>query len=66
MSLGLSSGRVRQAVAAHCDVLGCDPPMAHHYLASALGHLSLNLGEWPVAQFAHTAAVCQRYLAAAR
>lgn len=66
MSMGLPSARLRQAVGAHCDVLGCEPAMANHYLASALGHLSLNLGEWPPAQFAQTAAVCHRYLAGAR
>ncbi len=66
MSMGLPAGRVRRAVGAHCDVLGCEPAMANHYLASALGHLSLNLGEWPPAQFAQTAAVCHRYLAGAR
>ncbi len=66
MSMGMSSSQVRQAVARHCEVLGCEPAMASHYLASALGHLSLNLGEWPPAQFAQTAAVCHRYLANAR
>jgi hypothetical protein len=66
MSMGMSAGRMKQAVAAHCEVLGCDPSMANHYLASALGHLSLNLGEWPPAQFAQTAAACHRYLANAR
>jgi hypothetical protein len=66
MSMGVSSGRLRQAVAAHCEVLECEPAMASHYLASALGQLSLNLGEWPPAQFAQTAAVCHRFLAGAR
>ncbi|CAM5797516.1 phosphotransferase [Rhizobacter fulvus] len=66
MSLGVSPAGARRTVAAHCDALGCDPSMANHHLASALGHLSLNLGEWPAAQFAQTAAVCHRFLIAAR
>jgi hypothetical protein len=66
MSMGVPSWRFRQAVARHCESLGCEPSMANHYLASALGHLSLNLGEWPPAQFAQTAAICHRFLAGAR
>ncbi len=64
-SLGMGAHGFGRELRAHCVILDCTPESSLHYLSLAMGRLSLNLGEWPAAQFASTARACLRYASAA-
>jgi Ser/Thr protein kinase RdoA (MazF antagonist) len=47
-----------QQLRAHCRVLDCPPEHAAGHALAALGHLALNLGDWPVERLKTTAQGC--------
>ena len=60
-SFGTGARQLGAQIRDHCEILECAPQQSLHYLSLALARLSLNLGEWPVSQFASTASACLRY-----
>jgi hypothetical protein len=43
---------------AHCRVLDCAPEHAAGHALAALGHLAMNLGDWPIERLTTTAGLC--------
>jgi hypothetical protein len=43
---------------AHCRILECPPEHAAGHALAALGHLAMNLGDWPVERLTMTAGLC--------
>jgi hypothetical protein len=43
---------------AHCRILNCPPEHAAGYALAALGHLAMNLGDWPVERLTMMAVLC--------
>lgn len=61
-SLGVSGGRLRQAVEAHCQAVGCERDDARSNLLAGLGWLRQNLNYFPHDRFVTTAHRCVRLL----
>ena len=49
---------LRREVLRHCDILGGEPAAAMDYLMASLGHLGLNLGEFPAGRYCETSLTC--------
>jgi hypothetical protein len=62
LRLALSSpadiGATLSELRAHCRILECPPDHAAGHALAALGHLAMNLGDWPVERLAMTAGLC--------
>jgi hypothetical protein len=54
-SLHLPAASLRRELREHSALIGCDPAHAKDHLLTALGGLSLTLGQWPVERFAAAA-----------
>ncbi len=57
-SLDLVRSQLRQNVAAHCKILGCNLEDSHHYLITALAYIALHLEQFPLERFIEMAMSC--------
>ncbi|MCC7145568.1 MAG: phosphotransferase [Phycisphaeraceae bacterium] len=62
MALNCKGYRFQRQLRAHCRILECNARDAQSYLATALGHLSLNLGHVPFDRFQSLAHDCLAWL----
>ena len=62
LRLALSSpadiGATLSELRAHCRILDCPPEHAAGHALAALGHLAMNLGDWPVERLTVMAGLC--------
>jgi hypothetical protein len=62
LRLALSSpvniGATLSELRAHCRILECPPEHAAGHALAALGHLAMNLGDWPVERLTMMAGLC--------
>jgi len=59
-SSGLPQRELRSEIDAHCQILDCTHEQAGYYLLAALGHVALNLEEFPWVRFEKMAKSCWR------
>lgn len=57
-SMGLGAARLEREVLRHCKILGIGPELAMGYLIASLGHLGLNLGEFPAQRHCEMSLAC--------
>ncbi|MBW2420444.1 MAG: hypothetical protein JRH19_18020 [Deltaproteobacteria bacterium] len=64
-SMGLRGAGFGHEVRRHCDILGSHPASAMDYLAASLGHLGMNLGEFPSERYCESSVSCFNQLRSA-
>jgi len=57
-SMRIGSSRLKREVLRHCAILGNEPAQAVDYLVAAIGHLGLNLGEFPADRHCESSLAC--------
>jgi hypothetical protein len=55
MSFRMPNRLVTREIMRHCELLSCSPRQARNHVAAALGHLALNLGQFPERNYAELA-----------
>jgi hypothetical protein len=57
-SMRLRTPGFGREVLRHCEILGGEPALAMDYLIASLGHLGLNLGEFPAERYCESSMAC--------